>query len=1059
MKNLTKNKWMQKIILGLVTILTINFVTPNYTYAGFWTDLGTDLLKEVVQLVGAIGDVVMGLLNKFMLGTTDFSSAMLSKSDINLYSEDSWLYADPSEFNASQPGNILINVDELNEKGLFDVTDWSIPNMLYSPEYIFSNRIAMLDINFISPSHYSSAVTTNDDPESIATQLRPTIAKWYNGFRNIAIVVLLSVLVYLGIRIIISSTAVDKAKYKESIKSWFIALVLVFTMQFIMAGTLMLIDQFTNLFSQDIDDGILIQVNGEAQPGTSGGDLTFRTNLMGLVRFMAQSNTWQDVTAYTIMYLALIIYTIIFTFQYLKRVLWMAFLTMISPLVAMTYPIDKIADGRSQAFNLWFKEYLMNAIIQPVHLLLYTALLGSSIDLAAENQLYAIVALLFLVPAEKFIKKLFGLSSDTSEGFGSFAGGALTMSALQALSKDRIHKPVKGKGNDDKDSDSSDNGKIKMKQEGISSFGGAGLTGTTEVAGAGTAGAGGAAAGGAAAGLAGVAGPLAIAAGAAGAANAVGNAASSAIDAAGRAINPGIGTVSENTNVNEGEGSGMPWGSMIDGNRLHSLTPPADSSLDDNDYTEAMDAYSYNPYASGYTDSSDDDNFDEAMEAYSYYPHMRGNSEADTGLLGDYSDDNNWVQSGVVDMPDGTDLGDLQDIDSMTTRTFPGTEPNPEQPESPPPPEEPTLRRKIAGVASATASMARRKHAGRYVGNIAKRLARGTLRVAGSGMGAVIGLSAGVTTGDFSKMAQYMATGAVAGGMIGGNVYKAGAMLGGGAVDLAKSINNSDGRFTYDYLAATRGEEYAENWRKQQEEGKQRNKFMDNDDNLYKYRQMAARINEQSRKAGINKQYSAQELMNHAFEYSRRGFNDDDIEKGLAMEALHGGITSENTDDMMRIMNLKNKYGSDYITDEKKAQQFDKILDAQLGSNQQAKNQVKELFAESHGLKGYHLIQGGQQGRQQVNNERGVRPEGGGGNPNNVVNAGNRPSGNTPRPNNGVNNSAGNNSGTSQGTRGRGTTNNQRRNNAQRRNTSSESSTGSDDNDFTEAMDAYTRRN
>ena len=1059
MKNLTKNKWMQKIILGLVTILTINFVTPNYTYAGFWTDLGTDLLKEVVQLVGAIGDVVMGLLNKFMLGTTDFSSAMLSKSDINLYSEDSWLYADPSEFNASQPGNILVNVDELNERGLFDVTDWSIPNMLYSPEYIFSNRIAMLDINFISPSHYSSAVTTNDDPESIATQLRPTIAKWYNGFRNIAIVVLLSVLVYLGIRIIISSTAVDKAKYKESIKSWFIALVLVFTMQFIMAGTLMLIDQFTNLFSQDIDDGILIQVNGEAQPGTSGGDLTFRTNLMGLVRFMAQSNTWQDATAYTIMYLALIIYTIIFTFQYLKRVLWMAFLTMISPLVAMTYPIDKIADGRSQAFNLWFKEYLMNAIIQPVHLLLYTALLGSSIDLAAENQLYAIVALLFLVPAEKFIKKLFGLSSDTSEGFGSFAGGALTMSALQALSKDRIHKPVKGKGNDDKDSDSSDNGKIKMKQEGISSFGGAGLTGTTEVAGAGTAGAGGAAAGGAAAGLAGVAGPLAIAAGAAGAANAVGNAASSAIDAAGRAINPGIGTVSENTNVNEGEGSGMPWGSMIDGNRLHSLTPPADSSLDDNDYTEAMDAYSYNPYASGYTDSSDDDNFDEAMEAYSYYPHMRGNSEADTGLLGDYSDDNNWVQSGVVDMPDGTDLGDLQDIDSMTTRTFPGTEPNPEQPESPPPPEKPTLRRKIAGVASATASMARRKHAGRYVGNIAKRLARGTLRVAGSGMGAVIGLSAGVTTGDFSKMAQYMATGAVAGGMIGGNVYKAGAMLGGGAVDLAKSINNSDGRFTYDYLAATRGEEYAENWRKQQEEGKQRNKFMDNDDNLYKYRQMAARINEQSRKAGIDKQYSAQELMDHAFEYSRRGFNDDDIEKGLAMEALHGGITSENTDDMMRIMNLKNKYGSDYITDEKKAQQFDKILDAQLGPNQQAKNQVKELFAEAHGLKGYRLIQGEQQGRQQVNNERGVRPEGGGGNPNNVVNAGNRPSGNTPRPNNGVNNSAGNNSGTSQGTRGRGTTNNQRRNNAQRRNTSSESSTGSDDNDFTEAMDAYTRRN
>ena len=51
-------------------------------------------------------------------------------------------------------------------------------------------------------------------------------------------------------------------------------------------------------------------------------------------------------------YLALVIYTCIFTVQYLKRVVYMAFLTMIAPLIALTYPLDKIKDGKGVAFTI-----------------------------------------------------------------------------------------------------------------------------------------------------------------------------------------------------------------------------------------------------------------------------------------------------------------------------------------------------------------------------------------------------------------------------------------------------------------------------------------------------------------------------------------------------------------------------------------------------------------------------------------------------------------------------------------------------------------------------------
>ena len=76
----------------------------------------------------------------------------------------------------------------------------------------------------------------------------------------------------------------------------------------------------------------------------------------------------------------------------------------------------------------------MNVILQPVHLLLYMALIGAASDLVARNPLYALVAIGFLIPAEKFIKNMFGLNkaSSTSD-FGTFAGSALAYEGLKKL--------------------------------------------------------------------------------------------------------------------------------------------------------------------------------------------------------------------------------------------------------------------------------------------------------------------------------------------------------------------------------------------------------------------------------------------------------------------------------------------------------------------------------------------------------------------------------------------------------------------------------------------------
>lgn len=355
---------------------------------------------------------------------------------------------------------------------------------------------------------------------SSARELQSVVSSWYITLRNIALVALLSVLVYIGIRITLSSVASDKAKYKQMLGDWVIALCLVFLMHYIMSFAVTInskiIDAISSITISSIgsDDDILgsgereydektksveggenIQdVNGKTKgvgvqlfvieektavdrayktlvgdkddPDKKSGKYSsynknfsedksklfwVTTDFMAQARMLGQdegedgtSESQASVTraGYNIIYVVLVIYTVIFCFTYLKRVIYMAFLTIIAPLVAITYPIDKINDGKAQAFDMWLKEYIFNLLIQPMHLILYTILVGSAMKFAAQNIFYVVVALGFLIPAEKLLRRFFGFEKAQTPGlFAGAAGSALMMSGLNKL----MHpKPPKG---------------------------------------------------------------------------------------------------------------------------------------------------------------------------------------------------------------------------------------------------------------------------------------------------------------------------------------------------------------------------------------------------------------------------------------------------------------------------------------------------------------------------------------------------------------------------------------------------------------------------------------
>ncbi len=462
MKLLNKKGFVQKILIVLISITLMNFVVPLQSQASD-SDVGGKLFKPIFQLVSTIADVPIGLLHHTMLGTKLINNVTLYDDDhYNVVAEDGIWHASGTE-NENEKYKKNVKYGEMQEEDDYDgymnkdgLGVWifnsnpelKIPNILYCPEYIFANRIAALDVNFINPGVYkggykgTTPVSIIDGGEGDEVTLSKTVASWYRAFRNVAVVGLLSILVYIGIRILIGSTAQDKAKYKERLKDWFVGLCLLFVMHYIMAGTMMITEVITNsLDPVNNDNYIYVKVTGYDPGWFNGGlvdepDLCFKTNFMGYIRFMVQSSNAIDACAYLIMYIALVIYTVMFTITYLKRVLYMAFFTMIAPLVAMTYPLDKLSDGKAQGFNMWMREYMMNAIIQPVHLILYMVIMGSVMDLAIKNPIYGIVAIGFLLPAEKFIKKMFRFyRGETTSTLGAVAGGALAMKGVQNLSK------------------------------------------------------------------------------------------------------------------------------------------------------------------------------------------------------------------------------------------------------------------------------------------------------------------------------------------------------------------------------------------------------------------------------------------------------------------------------------------------------------------------------------------------------------------------------------------------------------------------------------------------
>lgn len=298
-------------------------------------------------------------------------------------------------------------------------------------ENIVYNKIPILDINFFNFESAGGAVV---DEDGVIYIIKENVAMWYYIFRIMAILIMLLVLIYLGIKMAITTVSEKKAVYKEMLISWIAGFILVFAISYIMYAIIHVNESFISWVIPKYEDGTELSLYETVR--TKAYSLKASTGFAGMI-----------------MYIVLVYYSIRFLVMYFKRFLTVIILAIMSPFVAVAYALEKVnKNGKGgEIYGNWFKDFLYSVMIQSIHALIYTLFISIILKLTEASLLGILISFIFLgfmVRIDKVVRRIFGLDGKNT---GKIALGDIKAAREIGKSvvggKGKVHKLGKKYGN------------------------------------------------------------------------------------------------------------------------------------------------------------------------------------------------------------------------------------------------------------------------------------------------------------------------------------------------------------------------------------------------------------------------------------------------------------------------------------------------------------------------------------------------------------------------------------------------------------------------------------
>lgn len=334
-----------------------------------------------------------------------------------------------------------------------DITEGDSTDMYAATEWItldaiFFNRVPILNVNvfdfdFVHNDPLGKDLSEEEMQEIIAQDeaneeefkkknkiiilFKELIAGWYYSLRLVAIMVMLIILIYIGIKLAIKSVATEKALYKKVLVDWLVGMIMVFFIHYIM----LTIFTFNEVLLEQIGkwrlgaEHLEVYEYGLEERAEKISNEEMEYTLYDEVKTRAYDPKLTVGMSGMIMYMVLVYYEWKYTFIYLKRYLTVAVLVIMAPIVSVSYAFNKVKNGKATSFINWLKEFFFIVILQSIHALMYVIFIQQALAISLSSIAGFIISLMmfnFMSKAEGIFRKIFNvqgnLTSDIAEGGG-----------------------------------------------------------------------------------------------------------------------------------------------------------------------------------------------------------------------------------------------------------------------------------------------------------------------------------------------------------------------------------------------------------------------------------------------------------------------------------------------------------------------------------------------------------------------------------------------------------------------------------------------------------------
>lgn len=283
------------------------------------------------------------------------------------------------------------------------------------------DSITLEDVDEITGSAEGGELAENNTPleESVKAAtpvLKKIVNYWYGILKGIAITIYLAMLLYIGVRILLSSTGSSMQKYKEFLTSWVLGIVILAFFPYVMQLTVNINNSMVSMLDSDV---VNLDSDGDGKPD----------DVMTSIREIAGET---KSIALTFVYIIMLGQLIVLIGIYYKRVFVIAFLITIFPVVATLYIWEKTSKGASPAFTNWTKEFVVLVLTQTFHAVIYTVLIEGAFSAFRDSQnwLIFILSVTFLFKAEGIIRSIFDMKSKANTIKELATTGAATWALL-----------------------------------------------------------------------------------------------------------------------------------------------------------------------------------------------------------------------------------------------------------------------------------------------------------------------------------------------------------------------------------------------------------------------------------------------------------------------------------------------------------------------------------------------------------------------------------------------------------------------------------------------------